>query len=550
MTTQTPSTTHGTGRPNVVLMMADDMGWSDLGCYGGEIDTPNLDALGRGGVRLTQFYNTARCSPSRASLLTGLHPHQTGIGELVDNDGPGGYAGSLNERCATLAETLGAAGYRTHMTGKWHMSSEREHPDASWPTRRGFDRFWGTISGAGSYFAPTTLHDGERPVGLDELPEDFYYTEAIGEHAAAAIREDAASGEPFFGYVAFTAPHWPLHARPEDRDRFRGRYAEGWDVLRARRHERQLADGLCTPEEIHQVRDPSVPAWAQEQHPDWQQARMEVYAAQVHAMDRAVGRVLTALDEAGARENTLVVFLADNGGCAEELSSASAAAEAFRQRRYIIPPAAPDGGLIAVGNEPAISPGGPDTYTSYGKAWANLSNTPFRLYKRWVHEGGIATPLIADWPAGGFRSGSLVHAPHQLTDVVPTLLEATGVTAPTNRGGVDLPPLPGVSMLAPWRGSEPVPHPLFWEHIGNAAMRGGRWKLVCEDGKDWELYDIAADRCERHDLAADHPDRVTEMAARWQTWASGVGVLDRDQVLTARRRIAPSRDGEPAPSMA
>ncbi len=530
-------------RPNIVVIMTDDMGWSDVGCYGGEIPTPNIDSLARRGVRMTQFYNTARCSPSRASLLTGLHPHQTGIGELTTNDGPGGYPGSLNDRCATIAETLQAAGYRTHMTGKWHLCSDADHPNGSWPTRRGFDRYWGTIAGAGSYFAPTTLHDGETPVAAADLPDDFYYTDAIGEHAAAAIADDAASGQPFFGYVAFTAAHWPLHAREADIARFRGHFDEGWDVLRAQRHDRQVAAGLCSRDVTVHDRDPDVTAWEKTDHQQWETSRMEVYAAQIHAMDRAVGTILDALEMVGVRDNTIVVYLHDNGGCAEELPFEAEAAAAFRRRRYIVPPAAPDGSTIKMGNDPSITPSTADTYCSYGKAWANLSNTPFRMYKRWVHEGGIATPLIVSWPAGGVQTGTVLPGPHQLTDVVPTLLEATAVAPGTNRGGTELPRLPGVSMLGALRGGQSAEHPLFWEHIGNAAMRDGRWKLVREFQQDWELYDLASDRSEQHDLASRHPDRVATMTAAWQDWADQVGVLEYEDVLEARRAHGKSLGG-------
>ena len=520
----------------MLIMMADDMGYSDIGCFGGEIETPNIDALAGKGVRLSQFYNTARCSPSRASLLTGLHPHQTGIGELVNDDGPGGYPGSLNDRCATLAETLAAAGYRTSLTGKWHVAAEREQPSDSWPSRRGFGRSWGTLAGAGSYFDPTTLHDGETPVPAEDLPEDFYYTDAIGERAAAALRADAAEDAPFFGYVAFTAPHWPLHAKPEDLDRVRGRYAEGWDALRTRRRDAQIAAGICPAEATMDVRDPEVPAWEDEPDQAWQQQRMEVYAAQVEAMDRAVGVIIAALDESGRADNTLVIFLSDNGGCAEELSAEPAEADRFRGQHLIVPGSAPDGGQVMIGNDPSIVPGTADTYCSYGQAWANLSNTPFRLYKRWVHEGGISTPLILSWPAGDLDGGSLSDAPHQLTDVVPTVLAATGVAPLVRRADQPLPPLPGVSMLDLLRGGEPVAHPLFWEHIGNAAIRDGRWKLVRECDSDWELYDIDTDRSEQHDLSAAQPDRVTAMISAWQGWADGVGVLPREQVLAAQAR--------------
>ena len=529
-------------RPNILLILADDMGYSDIGCYGGEIGTPAIDSLAQTGVRLAEFYNTARCCPSRASLLTGLHPHQTGVAELVDDDGPGGYRGSLNERCATLAETLREAGYSTHMTGKWHVSNEREQVGDAWPTRRGFDTFWGTLAGAGSYFQPTTLHDGETPIALEELGEDFYYTDAIGEHAASRILDAGDQERPFFGYVAFTAPHWPLHARLEDLEAVRGRFDEGWDALRTRRRRRQIDDGLLAEAGTADVRDPEVPAWEDEPQKAWQLERMEAYAAQIRAMDRAVGRILAALEETAQRENTIVLFLSDNGGCAEELDASPEAAARFRQSHLIIPPCAPDGSEMQVGNDPAIRPGGAHTYTSYGQAWANLSNTPFRMYKRWTHEGGIATPLIVSWPAGELAVGAISHAPHQLTDVAPTLFEAAGVAPLAQRDGVELPPLEGVSFLDLLRGGEPVPHELFWEHIGNQAVRDGRWKLVREHGGAWQLHDLRTDRSEQVDLAESHPERTATMVARWRRWADRVGVLPREQVLAARA----SRPPQPA----
>lgn len=531
---ESTGTSPGVGRPNVVLILVDDMGFSDIGCYGGEIGTPNIDALAGAGVRCTQFYNTARCSPSRASLLTGLHPHQTGVAELVNNDGPGGYPGTINNRCATLAENFKAAGYNTRMTGKWHVSSERETPDDSWPTRRGFDHFWGTIGGAGSYFQPTTLHDGETPIAVEELDDDFYYTDRISRRAADGIRQDAAEDAPFFAYVAYTAPHWPLHAIEQDLAEVRGRFDEGWDVLRARRRQRQIEAGICSDDATLDVRDPAVPSWDDEPEQAWQLERMEAYAAQIRAMDRGVGEIRQALQEAGVTDDTMIIFLADNGGCAEELSAEPEHQARFRKNHLIIPPSAPDGTAMKVGNAPQIHPGAADTYCSYGQAWANLSNTPFRLYKRWVHEGGISTPLIISWPNGDLAQGSILQAPHQLTDVAPTVFEATGVSPLAERDGVALPALPGVSMVSALHGGDAVDHDLFWEHIGNQAIRSGNWKLVREDGQDWELYDLAVDRSEQSDLAAEQPERVEDLRQRWQQWADHVGVIDRDHVLAAR----------------
>jgi len=496
-------------RPNVIIILVDDMGYSDLGCFGGEIATPNVDRLGREGVRFTQFYNTARCSPSRASLLTGRHPHETGIGILTDDEPPHGYPGTLDPRFPTLAERFSEAGYATCLSGKWHLSSNVKEPDASWPTRRGFDEFYGILPGADDYFHPRALwHNEER----QEVPIDpgYYFTDAISAHAASFVA-DHAGRDPFFLYLAFTAPHWPLHAPEEDVQRYGHTFDEGWDALRPRRLERLIAEGVLPPDTELTQRDPTQPAWSDVEDSAWESRRMAVYAAQVEIMDRGVGRVLDALEARGALDDTVILFLSDNGACAEEMPPPDAIH--FRERQ---PSSTPDGRPLQVGNEPAIVPGPDDTFASYGRAWANLSNSPFRLYKRWVHEGGISTPLLARWPEG-LGSGRIIHEPYQLTDITPTLLEATGL------GPADG---PGVSMLPVVRGErEHDEHALVWEHVGNAAIRRGQWKLVREAGSPWELYDIVPDRSELHDRASELPAVVAELTAAWQAWADSVGVL-------------------------
>ncbi|HEX6682665.1 MAG TPA: arylsulfatase [Candidatus Limnocylindrales bacterium] len=503
-------------RPNIVLILADDLGFSDIGCYGGEIRTPNLDRLGRSGVRLTQFYTTARCSPSRASLITGRHPHQTGVGLLAGTGNPGGYPGSLDDRCVTVAEVLAQNGYATSLSGKWHLSGQVWEPDGSWPTRRGFADFFGTLSGCGSYYDPATLRRGEADASAEARDPGFFYTDAITDHAVEFIGRQAAAGRPFFSYVAYTAPHWPLHAPEEDVAGYDGVYDAGWDELRGRRLARLRAEGILGAESSLSKPDPARPAWETVPHKAWQARRMQVYAAQVERMDRGIGRILDRLAESGVWNDTLVIFLSDNGGCAEELPLGDPGQ--FRARRQIIPAATRDGGELRVGNDPGISPGPEDTYASYGIAWAGLSNTPFRLYKRWVHEGGIATPFLAHWPAGGL-TGRTVRNPFQLTDVMPTLLGAAGAGHPD--------PSEGRTMLPALRG-EPVPDAtLYWEHLGNAAIRRGRWKLVREHAAPWELYDMDADRSETTDLARHHPDLVAELARDYQLWAERVGVIPR-----------------------
>jgi arylsulfatase len=497
-------------RPDVIVILADDMGYSDAGCFGGEIATPNIDRIGRQGTRFTNFYNTARCSPSRASLLTGRHPHETGIGILTTDDRPHGYAGSLDPRFPTMAERLAEAGYATCLSGKWHVSSSTTTPDETWPTRRGFDAFHGIIQGADDYFHPSGLWHGEehRPIPSDP---DYYLTDDISQHAAAFVEEHAGRA-PYFLYLAYTAPHWPLQAPERDVRRHRDEYAVGWDALRPGRMERLVAEGILPAGTRLSDRDPTQPAWTDTDSPEWQACRMAVYAAQVEAMDRGIGRVLDAVDAAGTGDDTIVLFLSDNGASAEGLPPPNATR--FREGA---PRTTPAGAAIEVGNDPDIVPGPDTTFASYGRAWANLSNTPFRLYKRWVHEGGIATPLIVHWP-NGLPPATIVHEPFQLTDILPTLLEATGLDPGDE--------LPGVSMLPVARGErEHAAHDLFWEHMGNAAIRRGRWKLVRESQQPWELYDIVDDRSELTDLAAGHPDVVEELGDAWRAWADAVGVL-------------------------
>jgi arylsulfatase A-like enzyme len=499
----------------VLLVVADDLGYSDLGCYGGEIRTPNLDALGRAGVRLSHFYNTARCSPSRASLLTGLHPHQTGIGVLTNDDRPRGYPGSLNRRCATLGEILQAADYHTCLVGKWHLASDMRAPNDAWPTRRGFARFFGTLTGCGSYFHPGTLTRNETNVEHEALRPGFYYTDAITDEAVAFLR---ASPEPFFLYVAYTAPHWPLHALDEDIDRVRGQFDAGWDVLRERRMAGGLAEGILDSATHLSERDPSQPAWADVSDKAWQARRMEVYAAQIDRLDQGVGRIVHTLRQIGVLDNTLIVFLSDNGASDEDLPKISL--EKFRTRSDIVRLATRDGRSVRIGNSPTIMPGSEDTYASYGRAWANLSNVPFRYYKRWVHEGGIATPLIVHWPAGGLARGAVQRAPSQLVDILPTIMSACDARYPAG-----VLPYEGRSMLSSLRGADVEDAPLYWEHTGNAAIRRGPWKLVREFPRPWELYDLRVDRTELHDLAGAQPTVVADLASAWHGWADRVGVI-------------------------
>lgn len=528
-----------TRKPNVVVILVDDMGYSDIGCYGGEIPTPNLDRLAAGGVRMSQFYNTARCSPSRASLLTGLHPHQTGIGVLTEDQRPYGYPGTLNDRCVTLAEVLGASGYATYMSGKWHLCGQMDRPHDAWPTRRGFDRFFGTIAGGGNYWNPSTLTRDETPVEDHELEPGFFYTDAIGNAAADFVTTHAGGNDPtppFFLYVAFTAPHWPLHAPEEEIEAMRGRYDEGWDVLRERRARRLIDLGVLESAWGLSDRDPAVKPWMDAPHQEWERRRMEVYAAQVHRMDAAVGHIVAALETTGQLDDTVVMFLSDNGGCAENL--APGWTDEVENRPIHLPACTRAGRRVFRGNTPTVMPGSEETYASYGTAWANLSNTPFREYKHWVHEGGIATPFIVHWPAGGLEPGSIRHDPHQLPDVMATVLDLTGADHPSDDAEREVLPPEGVSMLRTWLGDGDDPavpgHTLYWEHEGNAAVRRGSWKLVRKFGQGWELYDMTDDRTELHDVAARHPTLVGQLGGAYQAWADRCGVVPRERILNRR----------------
>jgi arylsulfatase len=525
-----------TQRPDIVLILNDDMGYSDLGCFGGEVDTPTLDRLARDGLRFSQFYNTARCSPSRASLLTGLHPHQTGIGILTYDSGPEGYAGNLNQRCVTIAQALKAGGYRTYMSGKWHVSSNLREPTDSWPMQRGFDAFYGTIIGAGSFYDPNTLTRGNVNVEHEAHEEGFFYTDAISDQAVAYIREHHAQHpeRPLFQYVAYTAPHWPLHAHEEDIVKYKGRFDAGWDALREERLQRLVASGVLRDSWKLSPRDPNQPPWTEAEHKAWLLRCMEVYAAQIDRMDQGIGRIVRALEEAGRLDNTLFIFLADNGACAEDIPE-GVSLEELVDKLMIARSHTRSGEPVHIGNNTSIMPGPENTYQSYGQAWANLSNTPFRLYKHWIHEGGISTPLIMHWPRGITERGAIRHTPGYLPDIMATLLDVTGLPYPEQWEGQAIAPLEGHSLKPALQAELPERPPMFWEHEGNCAVRIGKWKLVRKHPGPWELYDLDADRTELHDLAAQHPGRVRDMAAQYEAWAQRCGVIPREQIVALMR---------------
>jgi arylsulfatase A-like enzyme len=529
-------------RPNIVVILCDDMGFSDLGCYGGEIATPNLDKLASNGVRFTQFYNTARCCPTRAALLTGLYSHQAGIGHMIEDKGLDGFSGELNTHCVTIAQVLKPAGYRNYAVGKWHVCRNigpggDKH---DWPLQRGFDRYYGTITGAGSYWDPGTLtrdNTGVSPFADPEYqPAQYYYTDAIADQAIRFAGEHARdhSSEPFFMYVAFTAAHWPLHAKEADIEKYRGKYDAGYDAIRRARFEREKRLGVIEPNwDI----SPTVWDWEKEANKAWEARCMEVYAAQVDCMDQNVGRIVAALEKNGQMENTLILFLQDNGACAEEINRKSKATRAEQPtlepiaetaiRSDTRPKQTRDGFPMLGG--PGVMPGPRDTFQSYGEGWANVSNTPFRLYKHYEHEGGISTPCIAHWPAGidATRRKALEKQQAHVIDIMATCVDLAGAKYPEAQGGDVITPMQGVSLRPAFDG-KPLGRkaPLFFEHEGNRAIRDGKWKLVAKDpGGKWELYDTEADRTEMHDIAGELPEKVKELATKWETWGKSADVL-------------------------
>ena len=502
-------------RPNVIVILVDDMGWSDLGSYGSEIPTPHLDALAKNGVRFTQFYSTPRCSPTRASLLTGLYPHQAGMGHLdtVVRAGSAGTTGRLNERSVTIAEVLRDAGYFTAMSGKWHLGQLNGSP----PWQRGFDRVLNLRAG-GMFFPNQNFAGGDEltkrgqePLYLDGNPiardsdllgRDWYATFLWAEWGLKFIDEAQKARKPFFLYVPHNAPHFPLMAPQHLTARHRGKYKAGWDRLREARYRRQIKLGLIDARWPLSPREAESPAWESlsGEAQDRFDHLMAVYAAMIEAIDTSVGTLVTGLQARGVLDNTLILFLSDNGGNAES---------------------GPDGRF---NGDP---PGGPNSNLYLGMNWAALTTTPFRRFKHFTHEGGIATPLIAHWPQGipRNRRNSLVHQPGHVIDLMATVVDATGATYPRARNGQSIQPMEGISLRPAFAGrSLDRPHPIFWEHEGNRAVRSGKWKLVSRYPDDWELYDIAADRVERRDVAAQHRDVVTALSAEWAAWARRANV--------------------------
>lgn len=485
-------------RPNIVIVLVDDMGFSDVGCYGGEIETPHIDRLAAGGLRFTQFYNSGRCCPTRASLMTGRHPHQVGIGHMtappnspLGFEGP--YQGYLNDNCVTIAQVLKRAGYHTLMTGKWHLGADRRE---CWPLQRGFDRYYGGISGAFNYFKPggdRGITRGNDPVATDAA---FYATDTFTDVACEYISDLSRRDEqPFFLYLAYNAPHWPLNSKWDEFQKYKGKYTGGWEALMKTRLAKQKQLGLVS-DDIQPA--PHVgPRWdslTAKQHEDLDSI-MAAYAGCIDSIDQNIGKLTRHLDQLGKLDNTVIFFLSDNGACQE-------------------------GGTLGQGNAAMVKNPPLETTAGVrlGLAWANACNTPFRLYKHFVHEGGACTPMIASWPAGIAQEqrGSFVRNFAYLPDFMATCVALAGAEYPA-----DVPPCEGVSMLPLLSdGNTPIHNtPIFWEHEGNAAVRWGKWKLVRQYEKPWELYDISLDRTEMNDLAKAQPGKRDELVTLWETWA-------------------------------
>jgi arylsulfatase A-like enzyme len=510
-------------RPNVLLILADDLGYSDLGCYGGEIETPHLDGLAKNGLKFRQFYNGTRCCPSRASLLTGLYPHQAGVGNMNNQTDSPGYRGFPQPNTVTIAEVLKAAGYHTSMVGKWHLSAGPKTPR---PTDRGFDEFYGMVGGFNSCFQEDPFYT-RLPADRKkrEYAKDaFYSTDAFADYSLDFLAQARKEKKPFFQYLAFNAPHFPLHAKPDDIKKYADTYTNGWDAIREERLKKQIALDLfwektpLTPLSEYKARagidrQGTNPAWKTldaDRRADLAR-RMAVFAAMVTCMDRAIGRVIADLKKNGELDNTLILFLSDNGACAEwdpfGFDESSGPKNTLHK------------------GDKLAEMGGAKTYHSYGSGWANAGSTPFRLYKHYCHEGGIRTPFIAHWPSVIAAKGRWRDQPGHLIDVMATCVEVCGAKYPDQRDGVAVTPMEGAS-LVPAFADKPLKRELLaWEHEKNRAIRVGDWKLVAKAGGEWELYDMPADPVEMTDLAKTHPDKVKDLSAKWEAWAKRCQVL-------------------------
>lgn len=499
--------------PNILIIVSDDLGYSDLGCFGGEIDTPHLDQLAANGVRMTQFYTTGRCCPSRASLLTGHYPHRVGLGHMTQDIGRPGYRGRVNANAPTIAEVLANAGYRSFISGKWHLGT-------SDPTLHGFEEFYGTLTSAKTFWDPD--HFIRLPKGRDKVSatdKSFYGTDAITDHALSFLKiARKTPGKPWFLYLAYNAPHFPLQAPKDDIQKYASTYQHGWDQLRESRFKRMKQLGVIPKSAKLSPRSPfwnygetrtgANPAW-RTLPPDRQAdlaRRMAIYAAMVDRMDANFGRITDDLNTRNELDNTLIIFLSDNGACAEwdpfgfDIKSSNQ--------------------NILYRSDQLDEMGTAGTFHSAGSGWANGSNTPFRLYKHFCHQGGVISPCIVHWPQGlSNHKNEICHVPGHLIDLLPTAMSVAKANYPAKRYGKQSEPIPGQNLLSLIQEPSTSARTIFLEHEGNRGLRHGRWKLSALKNEAWELYDLDADPTELNDLAESHPDLVNRLSAKWKAWA-------------------------------
>lgn len=528
-------------RPNIVIIMADDMGFSDAGCYGGEIQTPNIDFLAKNGLRFSKFYNTSRCCPTRASLLTGLYNQQAGIGQMTVDRELDAYRGHLTENTVTIAEVLKTVGYHTAMAGKWHVSNTVVQPDdeeqlkwldhqadhplfspiEQYPTNRGFEKFYGTLWGVIDYFDPFSLVNGTTPVKT--VPSNYYHTDAVNDTAAAYIKEYSKEDKPFFIYVAENAPHWPLMALPEDIEKYKDIYNAGWEAIREARYKKMIASGI-----IDSATAKFSPRWDEElqwkNNPDsvWDARAMAVHAAMIDRMDKGIGRIINALKETGELDNTIILFLSDNGASAEICANFGPGFDRTGKTR--------DGKKVIYPKDKKVLPGPETTYASIGPRWANVANTPYRYWKAESFEGGIHTPLIAFWPDGiKMKKESITDQPGHVMDIMATFIDLAAASYPEEYNGHAITPLEGLSLVPVFKGEKRKGHEaLFNDHHGGRYVRYNDWKLVSpDDDTTWQLYPINQDETELNDVSNKYPGKVKELDSMWQGWAKRVKVFPR-----------------------
>ena len=498
-------------QPNIIVILADDLGFSDIGAFGSEIKTPNLDKLAKNGLIIKQFYNAGRCCPSRASLLTGLYSHQAGIGDMVQDKGFPAYQGYLNEHCITIGQALKQAGYNTIVSGKWHVGLQ----PSAWAVNRGFDDSFTLQNNGSSYFNSEPLYNDGRKVTFMKGDKEIirtdsstYLTQEITNFALSSLEKQRNQQKPFFLYVAYNAPHWPIQALPEDIAKYKGKYLEGWDKLRASRFKKLKEQGIIDKNWDLSNRFEKVPDWEKlstEEKDKWD-TRMAIYAAMIDRMDAGIGEILQKVKSLGEEDNTIILFLSDNGGSADDV----------KNWNYV--------------TQKNGTPGSVASIDSYESPWGNVSNTPFQLFKKNTHEGGIASPFIAYYPKH-IKAGKVSNRVSHLIDIFPTFLEYAGFQYPDSFQGKKLTPLEGISLKKEFEGQQSDAHEaLFWEHEGSKAVRKGQWKAVAENNQPWELYNLATDRTETKNVAKSEPKLLQNLIELHQQWSVKVGVQDWNKI--------------------